>query len=143
MNDGAEAASGEQLQRLPKLRSELRFLGLRKAFSGETVGIVYDPLMHRFHQFQSIGYQLLERWSAGTVQGLLERLHNETVWRKNSSDIKAFIEYLDKQQLVVKSRTTVELSKKNTRATLSEAVFRLFSFALDYLILRLSATNLH
>lgn len=59
---------------LPPVRSELRLLGRRHDISGAEVGVVYDPLRHRFFELAPLALDMLAHWHLGSAAEVTEAM---------------------------------------------------------------------
>ena len=58
---------------LPQLREDLRLLPAAPAMDGSPRWVIFDPVRHRYFQVGLEAFELLSRWSAGSIALLIDR----------------------------------------------------------------------
>lgn len=70
---------------LPRLRKNLQFLRGAPSPEGVPMWTIVDPVRNKYFQIEWQVYQLVERWSAGTIESLVKVVGRETTsasaWR--------------------------------------------------------------
>ncbi|MCR6629871.1 MAG: hypothetical protein NVV74_07355 [Magnetospirillum sp.] len=89
---------------LPPIRSELRLVGRRHDPSGAEVGVVYDPLRHRFFELAPLAMDMLARWGSG-ARRLLEEVDGAT-----AEDLGNLLQFLLANQLLARRPVIPPLS---------------------------------
>jgi len=95
---------------LPPIRAELRLVGRRHDASGHDVGIVYDPLRHRFFEIGARVGEILTHWRTGTVSRLNDRVVAAGHHPVQRTEIDAILLFLQSNQLLALSPATLRPS---------------------------------
>ena len=70
-------AQAPKERKLPPLRKNLQFLRGAPTSEGVPTWTVVDPVRNKYFQIEWNVYQLLQRWSCGTIEKLVEEIaHN-------------------------------------------------------------------
>ena len=79
---------------LPPLRKNLRFLRGAPSPEGIPTWTIVDPVRNKYFQIEWQVYQLLERWSAGTIESLVKVVGRDTTSRLRVEDVEDFVRFL-------------------------------------------------
>lgn len=79
---------------LPPLRKNLQFLRGAPSPEGVPMWTIVDPLRNKYFQIEWQVYQLVERWSAGTIESLVKVVGRETTSRLRVEDVEDFVRFL-------------------------------------------------
>lgn len=79
---------------LPELREDLQLLPGPELRDGSPSWNIYDSVRNRYYRIGWKAFQLLSRWSSGTVDALRQRVMSETTYHPDDKDISAMIEFL-------------------------------------------------
>ncbi len=79
---------------LPPLRKNLQFLRGAPSPEGVPTWTIVDPVRNKYFQIEWQVYQLLERWSAGTIESLAKVVTRDTTSRLRVEDIEDFVRFL-------------------------------------------------
>lgn len=79
---------------LPPIRAELRLVGRRHDASGGEVGLIYDPLRHRFFEIGTQALAVLSHWRLGSRRALAERA------AVPAGDVDALLRFLSANHLL-------------------------------------------
>ena len=92
--------SGASNLQLPPLREDLRLLPAAPSFDGSPRWVIFDPARHRYFQIGLEAFELLSRWSVGTVTGLSARAKSELGRVVAPADIEALTAFLASNSLI-------------------------------------------
>lgn len=87
--------------RLPPLREDLQLLAGPAALDGSPTWTIHDPARNRYFRIGRPAFQMLSRWSLGTLQALIAVVHSTTTCRLSNDDVLAFIKFLYANSLTV------------------------------------------
>jgi putative peptide zinc metalloprotease protein len=79
---------------LPPLREDLRLLPAAPARDGSPRWVIFDPVRHRYFQIGLEAFELLSRWSAGSIAALVDRIRRELGRLVQLTDIDLLIRFL-------------------------------------------------
>ncbi len=79
---------------LPPLRKNLQFLRGAPSPEGVPTWTIVDPVRNKYFQIEWQVYQLLERWSAGTIESLVKVVTRDTTSRLRVEDVEDFVRFL-------------------------------------------------
>jgi putative peptide zinc metalloprotease protein len=84
---------------LPRLREDLQLLKGPTAFDGAPTWNIYDPVCNKYFRIGWSVFQMISRWSAGTVNAVLERVSEETTAQIKENDVENLIKFLHANNL--------------------------------------------
>lgn len=87
---------------LPPIRSELRLVGRRPDASGVDLGIVYDPLRHRFFEIESRAIAILRHWPCGNRDAVVAAVNAAPGPAVTAADVDAVLHFLAANQLLAR-----------------------------------------
>lgn len=93
---GLGSASGQ----LPPLREELVLHRGPNTRHGAPSWTLEDPATNRFHRIGWLEFEILARWHLGTPAAIAERIDAETALRPETSDVEAFVGFLERANLL-------------------------------------------
>lgn len=79
---------------LPPLREDLRLLPAAAARDGSPRWVIFDPVRHRYFQIGLEAFELLSRWSAGSIASLVDRVRRDLGRLVQLTDIDLLIRFL-------------------------------------------------
>ncbi|MBS0172304.1 MAG: HlyD family efflux transporter periplasmic adaptor subunit [Nitrospira sp.] len=88
---------------LPPLRKNLQFLRGAPSPEGVPTWTIVDPVRNKYFQIEWQVYQLLERWSAGTIESLVQVIARDTTSRLRVEDVEDFVRFLYANNLTEQS----------------------------------------
>ncbi len=88
---------------LPKIREDLQLIEASSAYDGSPTWNIFDPIRNRYYKIGWSAFQIISRWSVGTINTLIEKVNAETVCRVTEDDIKQFVTFLQGNGLTVLS----------------------------------------
>ncbi|HPV82086.1 MAG TPA: hypothetical protein PK866_03135, partial [Nitrospira sp.] len=103
---------------LPPLRRHLQFIRGAPTPEGVPTWTIVDPVRHKYYQIEWPVYQLLERWSAGTMESLVNVIRRETTSRIRVEDVEDLVRFLYANNLTEQSasgRTTDYVEQEAAR----------------------------
>ncbi|MBF0621224.1 MAG: HlyD family efflux transporter periplasmic adaptor subunit [Magnetococcales bacterium] len=106
--------SGQKEDQLPPLRQEIRFLGWRDTVGGEQIGLIHDPMGHRFLQITALAGHLLSYWKTGLRSAVLDQVKQDGFHHIHSNDLDNLIQLLDRNNLL-KNSTNAQKASRATR----------------------------
>lgn len=89
-----------QRRDLPLLREELSLHQGPVQADGSPSWTLHDPSINRFYQLGWASFEMLSRWSAGSVTALLAAVNAETALQLTADDVDALIGFLSRHQLL-------------------------------------------
>lgn len=115
---GLTSAQPRKERVLPPLRKNLQFLRGAPSPDGVPTWTIVDPVRNKYFQIEWQVYQLLERWSAGTMESLVNVIRRETTSRIRVEDVEDFVRFLYANNLTEQSasgRTTDYVEQEAAR----------------------------
>lgn len=100
---GPGSVSPPQERKLPPLRKHLQFLRGAPTPDGVPTWTIVDPVRNKYFQIQWQVYQLLQRWSCGTVEQLVAVISRETTSCIGAEDVEDLIRFLYANNLTEQS----------------------------------------
>jgi putative peptide zinc metalloprotease protein len=91
---GVTPAQSLKERPLPPLRKNLQFLRGAPSPEGVPTWTIVDPVRNKYFQIEWQVYQLLERWSAGTIESLVQVVARDTTSRLGVEDVEDFVRFL-------------------------------------------------
>ncbi len=88
---------------LPELREDLQLLEGPCASDGSPSWNIFDSIRNRYFRIGWPAFQLLSRWSVGTVNKLIKIITEETTFRVTENDVDDLIKFLYANSLTVSS----------------------------------------
>ena len=88
---------------LPALREDLQLLAGPPAADGSPTWTIFDPVRSRYFRVGWSAFQMLSRWSAGTVRVLVSEVVRHTTCHINSADVLQLVRFLHANSLTVGS----------------------------------------
>ena len=79
---------------LPALREDIRLYDGITSVDGSPSWSIYDAVRNKYFKIGWPAFELITRWSAGTVNKILKRVKEETVCNISEKDVLDFIEFL-------------------------------------------------
>ncbi|HSM42371.1 MAG TPA: biotin/lipoyl-binding protein, partial [Afifellaceae bacterium] len=86
--------AGEFDRALPPLREDLRLLPAAPARDGSPRWVIFDPARHRYFQIGLEAFELLSRWSAGSIMTLVDRVRRDLGRLVQLTDIDLLVRFL-------------------------------------------------
>ena len=90
-------------RKLPPLRKNLQFLRGAPTSEGVPTWTVVDPVRNKYFQIEWNVYQLLQRWSCGTIEKLAEEIAHNTTSRIGMEDVEDLVKFLYANNLTEQS----------------------------------------
>ncbi len=100
---GFTPAGSPKERPLPPLRKNLQFLRGAPSPEGVPTWTIVDPVRNKYFQIEWQVYQLLERWSAGTIESLVKVITRDTTSRLRVEDVEDFVRFLYANNLTEQS----------------------------------------
>lgn len=91
---GMTPAQPHKERPLPPLRKTLQILRGAPSPEGVPTWTIVDPVRNKYFQIEWQVYQLLERWSAGTMESLVSVIRRDTTSRIRIEDVEDFVRFL-------------------------------------------------
>ena len=88
---------------LPPLRKNLQFLRGAPTPEGVPTWTIVDPVRNKYFQIEWQVYQLLQRWSCGTVEKLVAVVRRDTTSRIRAEDVEDLVRFLYANSLTEQS----------------------------------------
>lgn len=88
---------------LPVLRTNVEFLRGAPTPEGVPTWTIVDPVRNKYFQIEWPVYQLLQRWSCGTMEQLVKTMWEETTARITREDVEDLIKFLYANNLTEES----------------------------------------
>jgi len=85
---------------LPPLREDLALLPAEPDELGAPGWIVHDPVRNRYFRIGKAAFEMLSRWSAGTIAELVRRVEAETVLSISKAHVLELLRFLHANQLI-------------------------------------------
>jgi len=79
---------------LPELREDIQLLQGPTALDGSPTWTLFDPIRNRYFKIGWSAFQLLSRWSVGTVKTIIEIVKRETTCNIHEKDVEDLIRFL-------------------------------------------------
>jgi putative peptide zinc metalloprotease protein len=96
-------AQAPKERKLPPLRKNLQFLRGAPTSAGVPTWTVVDPVRNKYFQIEWDVYQLLQRWSCGTIEKLVEEIARNTTSRIGMEDVEDLVKFLYANNLTEQS----------------------------------------
>jgi putative peptide zinc metalloprotease protein len=100
---GLSSGSPPQERTLPPLRKNLQFLRGAPTPEGVPTWTIVDPVRNKYFQIEWQVYQLLQRWSCGTVEKLVAVVRRDTTSRIRAEDVEDLVRFLYANSLTEQS----------------------------------------
>ena len=100
---GLSSVSPPQERTLPPLRKNLQFLRGAPTPEGVPTWTIVDPVRNKYFQIEWQVYQLLQRWSCGTVEKLVAVVRRDTTSRIRAEDVEDLVRFLYANSLTEQS----------------------------------------
>ena len=100
---GLSSVSPPQERTLPPLRKNLQFLRGAPTPEGVPTWTIVDPVRNKSFQIEWQVYQLLQRWSCGTVEKLVAVVRRDTTSRIRAEDVEDLVRFLYANSLTEQS----------------------------------------
>jgi len=100
---GLSSVSPPHERTLPPLRKNLQFLRGAPTPEGVPTWTIVDPVRNKYFQIEWQVYQLLQRWSCGTVEKLVEVVRRDTTSRIRAEDVEDLVRFLYANSLTEQS----------------------------------------
>jgi putative peptide zinc metalloprotease protein len=88
---------------LPELRSDIRLLPGPTAADGSPSWTLLDPARSRYFRINWTAFHIFSNWPAATAQALIDKIHNETTCRLNTTEVLNFIKFLYSNNLTLQA----------------------------------------
>jgi putative peptide zinc metalloprotease protein len=85
---------------LPPLREELRLLPAAANHDGSPAWMVHDPIKNRFFRVGWLDFEMLLRWSHGSLQAIAKSVSEETTLNIEAEDVGALLHFLEQHNLL-------------------------------------------
>jgi len=95
-----EHADSTDEARLPALRSNIRLYPAPRHTAGSPTWTLHDPVKSQFCRIGWLEFELLSRWSCGTVPALIESVNNHTTLQANEEHVLALLQMLKDNELL-------------------------------------------
>ncbi|MFZ1842246.1 MAG: HlyD family efflux transporter periplasmic adaptor subunit, partial [Nitrospira sp.] len=92
-----------QERTLPPLRKNLQFLRGAPTPEGVPTWTIVDPVRNKYFQIEWQVYQILQRWSCGTVEKLVAVVRRDTTSRIRAEDVEDLVRFLYANSLTEQS----------------------------------------
>ncbi|MEQ1627604.1 MAG: peptidase, partial [Nitrospira sp.] len=96
-------AQAPKERKLPALRKNVEFIRGAPTPEGVPTWTIVDPVRNKYFQIEWPVYQLLQRWSCGTVEKLVAAVAQETTSRIAVEDIEDLVKFLYANNLTEES----------------------------------------
>ena len=96
-------------EKLPPIRPELQLIGRRHDPSGEEIGIVYDPVRHRFFELGPLAIEIITRWNH-SPKALLTDINTTTPFYADQEDLRDMLRFLSVNELLRRKPALPRLS---------------------------------
>lgn len=83
-----------QERKLPLLRTTLQFNRGTPTLDGVPTWTIVDPVRNRYFQIEWPVYQMIQRWSVGTIEKLHAAMARETTCRMTVEDVEDLVKFL-------------------------------------------------
>ncbi|NKB36758.1 MAG: biotin/lipoyl-binding protein [Gammaproteobacteria bacterium] len=93
------STSPQQAVYLPLLREDLQLLKGPADLDGSPTWNIYDPVCNSYFRIGWAAFQILSRWNVGTLNGVLDKVSNETTAKIDEEDVNAVITFLHANNL--------------------------------------------
>ncbi|MBS0157965.1 MAG: HlyD family efflux transporter periplasmic adaptor subunit [Nitrospira sp.] len=100
---GQAPVSPPQARKLPPLRRNLQFVRGAPTPEGVPTWTIVDPVRNKYFQIEWLVYQLLQRWSSGTVEQLVAVTRRDTTSRIGAEDVEDLVRFLYANNLTEQS----------------------------------------
>lgn len=100
---GLPPAEPPKERKLPPLRKNLQFLRSAPTREGVPTWTIVDPVRNKYFQIEWPVYQLLQRWSCGTIEALIVAMASETTSRMTLEDVEDLVKFLYANNLTEQS----------------------------------------
>jgi putative peptide zinc metalloprotease protein len=100
---GPASVTPPQERKLPPLRKQLQFIRAAPTPEGVPTWTIVDPLRNKYFQIEWPVYQLLQRWSCGTVEKLVAVTRRDTTSRIGAEDVEDLVRFLYANNLTEQS----------------------------------------
>ena len=100
---GLSSVSPPQERTLPPLRKNLQFLRGAPTPEGVPTWTIVDPVRNKYFQIEWQVYQILQRWSCGTVEKLVAVVRRDTTSRIRAEDVEDLVRFLYANSLTEQS----------------------------------------
>jgi putative peptide zinc metalloprotease protein len=100
---GLSSVSPPHERTLPPLRKNLQFLRGAPTPEGVPTWTIVDPVRNKYFQIEWQVYQLLQRWSCGTVEKLVAVVRRDTTSRIRAEDVEDLVRFLYANSLTEQS----------------------------------------
>lgn len=88
-------------QSLPPLRQELTLNPAPAAPDGSPTWTLHDPAANRFYELGWPAFEILSRWSLGTVDAVVAAVNTQTTLRVDAEDVVALAQFLGGHHLIL------------------------------------------
>ncbi|HEY6927466.1 MAG TPA: HlyD family efflux transporter periplasmic adaptor subunit [Steroidobacteraceae bacterium] len=114
-------------QELPALRQELSLAASPTNADGSPAWTLYDPAAHRFYQLGWAAFEILSRWSLGSVEEIVAAVRRDTTLEVEVDDVLMLAQFIVTHELVTVSgaHDTQRLLQANVKRRVSPAMWLL------------------
>jgi putative peptide zinc metalloprotease protein len=85
---------------LPLIRQELRLLPAAANHDGSPAWMVQDPVNNRFFRIGWMDFEMLKRWSLGSLESIAASVSHETTLAVGAQDVGALLAFLEQHSLL-------------------------------------------
>ena len=117
---------------LPPMRQDLRILPASRLASGAPGWVIFDPVSHRYFQLGQGMVELLGDWSAGSKDGLIDRVQTRFGRVVTRDDVSSLRSFLSAHELLETQDTAALLTRQRARQK-----HWLYSLVHNYLFFRI------
>lgn len=88
---------------LPPLREDLQLLPAPNANDGSPAWTLYDPMRNHFYRIGVLVFRMLNHWTTGNSQALIEKISNTTTLQPTQDDVNKLVGFLHANRLTIPS----------------------------------------
>lgn len=88
---------------LTPLREELSIHPAAPGPDGDPRWVIEDPVTHRFHEFDWSSFEILQRWSMGQPEAIIQSVNADTALTLTTDDVASVYEHLSQSKLLLPS----------------------------------------
>ena len=96
----ATAGPGSAPATVPPVREELRLLAASNNSDGSPAWMIQDPVTNKFYRIGWLDFEILSRWSQGSVSAIVDSVNNDTTLQIDQNDVKALAGFLQQHDLL-------------------------------------------
>lgn len=99
-NNALESAADLSTRIPPPIRDELRLISAANNPDGSPAWMIQDPIVNKFYRIGWLEFEILLRWSSGTVQSIVDDINASTTLRVGCEDVLELISFLQLHHLL-------------------------------------------